>query len=247
MLTEHVTIARRFQRSIRLDTDLARADALQGFVCQRSAADGLLGMAGQIAQTTQRAFTWTGPYGGGKSSLAIVLAGLLGPKGGVRSAAAASLGPETTQQLLKIFKPTPDGWLIIPVVGRRDDPVADIAGAFEQARRRDGAVRGRPRREVQTADALFGLEHFWDYLRINLEPAILASNDSHRWAQDADAIERCEARGSPLHVRLAKSIALIDMFRNGSGLAADRITLGVGTSDAPKHAVDKALGDYILD
>lgn len=183
MLTEHVTIARRFQRSIRLDTDLARADALQGFVCQRSAADGLLGMAGQIAQTTQRAFTWTGPYGGGKSSLAIVLAGLLGPKGGVRSAAAASLGPETTQQLLKIFKPTPDGWLIIPVVGRRDDPVADIAGAFEQARRRDGAVRGRPRREVQTADALFGLEHFWDYLRINLEPAILASNDSHRWAQ----------------------------------------------------------------
>src|SRR5260221_13607975 len=68
-LADHVSIARRFQRSIRLDTDLTRVDALQGFVCQRSAADGLLGMASQIAHTTQRAFTWTGPYGGGKSSL----------------------------------------------------------------------------------------------------------------------------------------------------------------------------------
>ena len=53
MLAEHVTIARRFQRSIRLDSDLGRADALQGFVCQRSAADGLIGMAGQIVQSTQ--------------------------------------------------------------------------------------------------------------------------------------------------------------------------------------------------
>ncbi len=92
MLADHVSIARRFQRSIRLDADLSRVDALQGFVCQRSAADGLLGMASQITQTAQRAFTWTGPYGGGKSSLAVTLAGLLGPKGAVRNAAATGVG-----------------------------------------------------------------------------------------------------------------------------------------------------------
>src|ERR1700686_4341048 len=102
-LSEHVSVARRFQRSIRLDSDLARVDALQGFVCQRSATDGLLGMAEQVAQTTQRAFTWTGPYGGGKSSLAVALAGLLGPKGAVRNAALAALGSETAQRLLEKF------------------------------------------------------------------------------------------------------------------------------------------------
>ena len=438
-LADHVEIARRFQRSIRLDTDLARVDALQGFVCQRSAADGLLGMASQIAQTTQRAFTWTGPYGGGKSSLAVSLAGLLGPKGAIRTAASTALGASVAQGLLDAYQPSRDGWLVVPVVGRRADAVGDIAFALEQARRRDGATRGRPRSEVksarelidrlvQEADArprdgvlliidemgkflegaaadgadifffqelaeaasrargrlvvvgilhqafeqyasrlgrdardewakiqgrfsdvpliagvdevvdllgraivcdqrhpetahsveaiaqsirsrrpgtrvdlaarldkcwplhpvtavilgpmsrrrfgqnersvfgfltsaepggfrdflrempatarnLFSPDRFWDYLRINLEPAILASNDSHRWAQGADAIERCEARGTTLHVRLAKAIALIDMFRNGSGLAADRATLTACISDAEPQAIDAALAE----
>lgn len=87
MLSDHVSIAGRFQRSIRLDSDVGKGDALQGFVCQRSAADCLANMASQISQTTQRAFTWTGPSGGGKSSLAIALAGVVGPKGAVRTAA----------------------------------------------------------------------------------------------------------------------------------------------------------------
>jgi len=439
MLGDHVSVARRFQRSIRLDTDLSRVDALQGFVCQRSAADSLLGMASQITQTAQRAFTWTGPYGGGKSSLAVTLAGLLGPKGAVRNAAATALGDTTAQQLLDAFQPGRDGWLVVPVVGRRSDPVADIARALEQTRRQNGANRGRPRQDVKTGrelidrlvqeaearprdgvlliidemgkflegvaadgadiyffqelaetaarargrlvivgilhqafeqyasrlgretrdewakiqgrfsdvpliagvdevidllgravvtdrrhsetapsvDAiaksirsrrpgtptdlavrldncwplhpvtaivlgpmsrrrfgqnerslfgflasaepggfqdflraepaatreLFGPDRFWDYLRINLEPAILASSDSHRWAQGADAIERSEARGTPLHVRVAKSIALIDIFRNGSGLAADRATLAACIPDAPEGALDAIAAD----
>jgi hypothetical protein len=438
-LADHVTINRRFQRSIRLDSDLLREDALIGFVCQRSAADGLLAMASQITKTAQRAFTWTGPYGGGKSSLAVSLAGLLGPKGTIRTAASTALGTTVSQGLLEAYKPSRDGWLVVPVVGRRADPCSDIASALEQARRREGANRGRPRNEVkgsrelierlvQEAEArprdgvlliidemgkflegaaadgtdiyffqelaeaasrargrlvvvgilhqafeqyasrlgrdardewakiqgrftdvpliagvdevidllgraivsershsenirsaeaisqsirsrrpgmpadlavrlencwplhpvtavvlgpmsrrrfgqnersvfgfltsaepggfqdflrampvvtseLFGPDRFWDYLRINLEPAILASNDSHRWAQGADAIERCESRGTTLHVRLAKAVALIDMFRNGSGLAADRVTLTACISDAQPFAIDAALAD----
>lgn len=160
MLSEHVTIARRFQRAIRVDADLGRADAVQGFVCQRAASDGLVAMASQIAQTTQRAFTWTGPYGGGKSSLAVALAGLLGPKGAVRSAASVALGSPTAEQLLELFHPSRDGWLTVPVVGRRGDPVADIAAALEQARRQGGAVRGRRRGEVKSGREL--LQRFTD-------------------------------------------------------------------------------------
>lgn len=435
MLSDHVKIARRFQRSIRLDSDLGKVDALQGFVCQRSAAEGLVSMAGQIFQTRQRAFTWTGPYGGGKSSLAIALAGLLGPKGPVRKAAMEALGEKTAQRILNNLHAGSAGWLVVPVVGRRSDAVPDIAAALEASRRRPGRPRGdvtsgrdlidrlnqeaesRPREGVMliidemgkflesaatsggdiyffqelaeaaarsggrlvivgilhqafeqyasrlgretrdewakiqgrftdipliagveevidllghaitsqtrhpstsgdaeavansirgrrpgsakdlghrldrcwplhpvtaavlgpmsrrrfgqnersifgflssaepagfqefirnTSDGsklLFGPDRFWDYLRVNLEPAILASNDSHRWAQAVDAVERCEARGNALHVRLAKSIALVDMFRNGSGLAADRITVGTCVADATKTDVDAALKD----
>src|SRR5260370_1176276 len=109
---------------------------------------------------------------------------------------------------------------------------AEAGGLEDLLREMSGATR-----------ELFGTVRYWDYLRINLEPAILASNDSHRWAQGADAIERCEARGTGLHVTLAKSIALIDMFRNGSGLAADRVTLDACVPDAPKGAVHSALAD----
>src|SRR5205823_129306 len=111
-------------------------------------------MARQIANTKQRAFTWTGPYGGGKSSLAVTLAGLLGPKGIVRNAAVAALGSETASRLLDTFQPSRDGWLIIPVVGRRGEPVADIGVALEQARRQHGALRGRPRSDVKTGREL---------------------------------------------------------------------------------------------
>ena len=99
------------------------------------------------------------------------------------------------------------------------------------------------RAEPAATRELFGPDRFWDYLRINLEPAILASNDSHRWAQSADAIERCEARGTALHVRVAKCIALIDMFRNGSGLAADRATLAACISHASDGAIDAVAAD----
>ncbi|WP_316162444.1 ATP-binding protein [Bradyrhizobium sp. SZCCHNRI20481] len=437
-LADHVKISRRFQRAIRLDTDIEKSDALNGFICQRSAAECLQTMAAHVARSTHRAFTWTGPYGGGKSSLAVALAALVGPKNAARSAAMEAVGPATARVVADGFGPSKRGWLVVPVVGRKSDPVADIGRALEEARRRDRSGGGRPRGEVasgrelidrivqeaeqrghdgvllvidemgkflegagesgdiyffqelaeaagrakgrivvigilhqafeqyasrlgrstrdewakiqgrfidiplisgvdevigllgravvserrhpSTAEAaeaiaqsirtrrpgsapdlgkrldacwplhpvtaallgpmsrrrfgqnersvfgflasaepggfqdfirttqersgeLFGPDRLWNYLRTNLEPAILASNDSHRWAQAVDAVERCEVRGSDLHVRLAKSVALIDMFRNGSGLAADRVTIGACAPDATKAEIDRALND----
>jgi hypothetical protein len=62
---------------------------------------------------------------------------------------------------------------------------------------------------------------FWDYLRINFEPAILASSDGHRWASSIEAVERAEAKGRAIHVQLVKTVAAIELFRNGSGLIPD--------------------------
>jgi hypothetical protein len=60
----------------------------------------------------------------------------------------------------------------------------------------------------------------WDYLRANLEPAILASPDGHRWALAAEALERCESLGGEaLDIDVLKTIALLDLFKERSGLA----------------------------
>ena len=73
MLSDVVSVARRFQRSVRVDTDLGATGALQCFVCHGSSKIALETMAKLMVETEQRAFTWTGPYGGGKSSLALAL------------------------------------------------------------------------------------------------------------------------------------------------------------------------------
>ena len=67
-LNERVRIARRFLKSIRIDTDLGNVAALEGFVCPQSSADILTTMARHVSEAGQGAFTWTGPYGSGKSS-----------------------------------------------------------------------------------------------------------------------------------------------------------------------------------
>ena len=77
---------------------------------------------------------------------------------------------------------------------------------------------------LQQADdaALYRPERLWDYLRVNFEPSILASPDGHRWALAAEAIERCEAiSDDSLHVGLLKTIAVIDLFKERSGLVAN--------------------------
>lgn len=424
VLSDVVTLTRQFQRAVRLDADYGKVEALQGYICQGTALSVLEGTARQILQTPQRAFTWTGPFGGGKSSLAVGLCSLVAPNKAVRQAAYEILSFDAKEKsdITRVFSATKDGWLVLPVVGHRgnvgdaiaaclDDragtkiqattkpgtrqritaifnrlteqaekrpdngvllvidelgkfleaaaaegediyfyqELADVASrcqgrlivigilhqSFEQYAHRLGSelrdewrkVQGRyidipliaasdeiveltgraiasdikhpesMRVSKQVADSIrhrrpglntefagrldrcwplhpvvaallgpiskrrFGQNErstfgflasaesrsfreflqatpidssqtytpaaYWDYLRTNLEPSILASPESHRWAQSVDAVERTEQRekDGDLHVQLVKTIALIDHFRNGSGLVADEDTL----------------------
>ena len=74
-LSDSVQISRQYQRSIRVDADIGRADALSGYICHATAAAVVDGMCRQVSGTNQRCFTWTGPFGGGKSSLFKALLG----------------------------------------------------------------------------------------------------------------------------------------------------------------------------
>lgn len=424
-LSDIVRISRHYQRSIRIDADLGRSDALEGYVCHATATAAIESMCRQLRDSSQRAFTWTGPFGGGKSSLAVALASAVGLDKELRWKARKALGLGAMPAFDKAF-PAGKGWLVIPVVGRRASVAGEIAKALHKAtgadsrkrssssvvaelcdaaddKRLDGAlliidemgkfleaaalgvgddvyffqelaeaaarasgnlviigilhqsfaqyaakqgidtrddwskvqgrysdiplvaasdevveligralvIEGRPSGGTEAADAIaeairsrrpsvgagfsqsldacwplhpsmaallgpiskrqfgqnerstfgflasaepFGFRSFlettpatasswyrpddyWDYLRANLEPAILASPDGHRWAQAVEAVERAEAKtGDVLHVSLIKSIAVIDLFRNGSGLAAETTVL---TSLFPGRASDE--------
>ena len=106
-LADHVRVARRFQRAVRIDTDLGSPSALEGFVCPRSCADLLENMARHMMETGQGAFTWTGPYGSGKSSLAVALSALVGGDAALRERAQAAVGAQTAQAVSRAFLPPP--------------------------------------------------------------------------------------------------------------------------------------------
>ena len=432
LLSDIVRISRCYQRSIRVDADLGRHDALAGYICHSTATSVLESMSRQVAETNQRSFTWTGPFGGGKSSLAVGLASTLHPDKSLRTLARTALKINAIPAFDQAF-PARKGWLLVPVVGKRSSVVAELNSALRKAkgkgtdnrkvspsalinelvqtaedRSQDGVmvildemgkfleasalghgddvyffqelaeaaarangklvvvgvlhqsfaqygarlgndtrddwakVQGRyvdlpfvaasdevveligraieadrrppwmqdasnaiaesirarrpavggkfaealatcwplnpamaallgpisKRQFGQNERSTFGFlasvephgfhsyltatpltsaswyrpDNYWDYLRSNLEPAILASPDGHRWSQAVEAVERTEAKtGNPFLVELIKNIAIIDLFRNGSGLAADTAVLETIFFKRPAAEIEKGL------
>jgi len=427
-LEDRVQVARRFQRSVRIDTDIADVRALEGFVCPPSSVEVLSTMARHIAETGHTAFTWTGPYGTGKSSLVVALSALLGGNPGLRKKATDVVGPEVTKKFQKALPGGMAGWTVLPVVGRRAEAATVIGEALTvrkllkgrqprrwtiervidvleaQAKRgglvlimdemgkllesavHDGAdiypfqqlaeaanrskgrlivigvlhqafdeyaqrlgrelrdewakVQGRyidlalsigsdeqlellsraievtghspkieavslvdqlirknrstnqdnaktlqkcwplhpivacllgpisRRRFGQNQRSLFGFlnsaepcgfqdflrkaanddlfypDKLWDYLRANLEPAILSSPDGHRWSTAVEAVERCFSQdATAVHISLVKTVALIDLFRERSGLTATDDLLKSAVREKERKKVQKALRD----
>ena len=421
-----VRIARHYRRSVRIDADVGRIDALKGYVLTDTAREALSVMSRQIAGSNQRAFTWTGPYGGGKSSLAVVLASALCADIELRAEATNLLGNKIPL-FPQAFHVTKKGWLVLPVVGKRgsvsietaraidkalginspsnpDNVVGElvalaesdkydgvlllvdelgklleasaaggedvhlfqdlaesaarckgqlvVVGLLHQAFRQYASRLGIEAREewakvqgrygdisfVATGDevvqligraiecdvehptsittsrivasaiagrrpaigegmatlldncwplhpvtaallgpasrrqfgqnersvfgflsslephgfqeflqnwdgqSVYGPEKYWDYLRSNLEQAILASPDGHRWAQAVEAVERAETKGADAtETALAKALALIDIFRGVSGLAADDTVLRTAVPRAYEQKVAEGL------
>ena len=199
-LAEKVRVNRRFQRSIRVDTDIEEPSALEGFVCPSSTAQALLSMARQVVDTGQGAFTWTGPYGSGKSSLAVALAALLGADTCARAHARAAIGPQVAGELQSLLKATHQGWTTLPVVGSRIDGALAIADALDGPRR-DRKRTSIPGREVierlkaaaaETSGA--GLIVIIDEMGKFLEHAAFGDADVYFFQQLAEAASRSNGR-----------------------------------------------------
>lgn len=93
--------------------------------------------------------------------------------------------------------------------------------------------------EAEDEDALYSPADYWDYLKANFEPAIMATPDAHRWAMASDAVERATEKGGAEHAGLMKTLALIYLFRQGAGIEATLPMLAAGL--ALPEAKTKAL------
>ncbi len=197
-------IAQRFLRSVRIDADLGDAGALDGFVCPQSSKDVLLSMARHVRETEQGAFTWTGPYGGGKSSLVVALSALLGGSSAERKRAEAVFGAKCSRRMTEALPPGAKGWHIVPVVGRRDDPVRAIGEALQATgiasrQPRGGWNEGKLLATITEAAASKPKSHggvimFIDEMGKFLEAAAQRGADVYVFQQLAEAAARSKGR-----------------------------------------------------
>lgn len=126
-LDKHYSISTRHQRSARIDSDLS-CDFFPGLVYHGTAQSALETLIRQYSQSGQKAYTLTGPYGSGKSTVALLIAGLFHHDKNIRAAALNSINKDT-RLLLKENINIKKGWLQIRATGGVHSPVATFWSA----------------------------------------------------------------------------------------------------------------------
>ena len=116
-----IKINSTFCRSINIEKDMNNEGILKGFVCPNSFRTALRGLAENVGETSQAAFTWTGPYGSGKSSLALLLSSLLSENKKLHEIGIKIIGQEEADAFFKNIR-YKSGWAVLPVVGDVQDP-----------------------------------------------------------------------------------------------------------------------------
>lgn len=128
-LIDLVRVERRFARSARIDADLRGTPPLVGYIVQASVRRALETMTDGLSESNQAAFTWTGPYGGGKSCAALLVANLVAGAAEQRTLAADLAGPELATRFATAFLETEKGWEVLALTGRRAELRQAIAEA----------------------------------------------------------------------------------------------------------------------
>lgn len=203
-LDKIVTVKSRFQRAIRIDKDLGKPEALDGFICPQSSTDALLNMVRHISQTGQCAFTWTGPYGSGKSSLLVALGSLLSGNKKKQQEASAAVGENNAEEILTALPPQKNGWRVLPVVGRRAEPATVISEALRDTNL-ISKIDAKNINDTNTIETLLdtakskiestgGLIVFIDEMGKFLEGASNSNSDIYFFQQLAEAASRSNNR-----------------------------------------------------
>ena len=210
VLADHISVLRRFARSANLERDADRPEPLEGYVVTPRALDVVERVAtAAVAGQSGGAWSLTGPYGSGKSSLALLLDAALGPATTTRELAwrlvdeASPVVGESIRQVHRRHRTTDSGFHRGLITANREPLGHTVLRALHAAvLRRYGKLP--PASRFRAARTLRGA----------LEDA--ATNDLRRTGPSATAtveIARCLAEDAPL-------LLIIDEF--GKNLEAIR-------------------------
>ncbi len=191
-LIDTVSVLRRFRRSVRIDAD-AGLDATEGFICTATAAQALRTTLDHVTELEHGAFTWTGPYGCGKSSLAVVLAAAIGPNSASRRRALSILPADVVARISTGMRWKAPGWRVVAVSGRRADPREVIREALDA----HGMGQGSDvvdRLSKAAAENGPGVTLIIDEMGKLLEHAAAADGDAFLFQELAEAASRSNGR-----------------------------------------------------
>ena len=120
-IESYVSVRARFQRSVKLESDFLRPDALDGYVISRLGRDSALRIGGSLSTPNGgRAYSIIGPYGSGKSSFATFVCSILAdPADSEPMQRFAQRWPDEAQALLGHLSALSDPLVPILVTGQR--------------------------------------------------------------------------------------------------------------------------------
>lgn len=190
-MSDPVIITPRFRRSVRLDTDFASATAIDGFHCPASFQAAISFMAAHVADTEQGAFTWTGPYGGGKSSLAVALACLFGAPKAIYEQAASLFGETVVNALKSALPYFPSRWDVLPLVTERRSIAVQLAELLDLPTKSGGSDILK---EIERRTMDRGLLLIMDELGRGLEAAADGEGDLHLLQDIAELAARSNGK-----------------------------------------------------
>jgi len=198
ILSQKVKVSDRFQRAIRIDSDMGDDAVINNFVCPLSSAEILLNMVRGRQEAGEAAFTWTGPYGSGKSSLAVALNALLGKKARLHAKAIKAIGDKHSEKIFKGFNITDHkGWTFIPVVGHKGDVVTALTQSLREQTGTQHKIENSNLAEVLNEIAKqqsCGLFIVIDEMGKFLEAAADGQNDIYIFQQLAEIAARSDGK-----------------------------------------------------
>ncbi|EPG3363362.1 hypothetical protein I5590_09010 [Acinetobacter baumannii] len=120
-----VSIEQGFKRSVNLKSDQENLEILNHYLCSKTAEFIISSMLEHITVSKQSAFTWTGPYGSGKSSLALFLSSLISRDENLKKIAKNKLSDKS---IINFFDT--QNWNLIPIIGRSENIINILAETF---------------------------------------------------------------------------------------------------------------------
>ena len=140
-LNTYLNYQPRFARSANLERDAFASSALDGYVPTPRTLDVIERIARHVlASPSGGAWSITGPYGSGKSSLALMLAATFGPAGEDVNAVATKLLSETSPEIASLVQDarthknvTTDGFMVGLITANREPVSHTITRALHRA------------------------------------------------------------------------------------------------------------------